>query len=181
MNFEQLVKIITNNAEKISTNIVLKQRLKTYIKNYFFLLNLKLKKLKLGLVSFEIKQYFFGNIFLYDIIEMRHSRQDTTEQDELKLENRLNAIKWKWDFQNVGALLIILIIVWFLLKNYFDILIKDLFYAFYDTERFEMLTCYTVKSSFDLPIFVKIPTYLARVNELFVVTLLKSFLYFKLF
>lgn len=93
MNFEHLVKIIFSNADRITQNPVLKQRTKTYIKNYFFLLNLKLKKLKLGLVTFEFKQFFFGGIFLYDIVEMRYSRQDTTEEDELKLENRLNAIK----------------------------------------------------------------------------------------
>lgn len=93
MNFEHLVEILLQNKEQIKINVVLKQRAKMYIKNYFFLLNLKLKKLKLGFVTFELKQFFFGNIFLYDTLEMRFSRQDTTHEDELKLENRLNAIK----------------------------------------------------------------------------------------
>jgi len=93
LNFEQLVKLITEHSDKLIFNKTLKTRIKNYIKNYFDLLALKLKKLKLGLVTFEIKQFFFGNIFLYDTLEMRYSRQDTTEADELKLENRLNALK----------------------------------------------------------------------------------------
>lgn len=182
VNFEHLVEILIHNKDQIRTDNILKKRAKMYIKNYFFLLNLKLKKLKLGFVTFELKQFFFGNIFLYDTLEMRFSRQDTTHEDELKLENRLNAIKWKWDFQNVGALLIIVIFLWFLLKNYFDFIAKDLFYAFYDTERFETLTCFTLKTSFNYMKLVELSSsFFKQSNELFIETLLRSFIYFKLF
>lgn len=181
MNFEHLAKILLSYQDELKKNSVLKKRARIYIKNYFFLLNLKLKKLKLGFVTFELKQFFFGNIFLYDVVEMRFSRQDTTHDDELKLENRLNAIKWKWDFQNVGALLIILIFLWFILKNYFDTVIKDLFYAFYDTERFETLTCFTLKTSFDYTKILDLPFFIKKTNEIFIETLLRSFIYFKLF
>jgi len=181
LNFEQLVKLITEHSDKLIFNKTLKTRIKNYIKNYFDLLALKLKKLKLGLVTFEIKQFFFGNIFLYDTLEMRYSRQDTTEADELKLENRLNALKWKWDFQNIGAFLIITIIVWFLVKNYLDVVVKDLFYSFYDKERFEVLTGYSLKSSFESKSFYNTPSYFIKINELFTETLLKFFIHFKLF
>jgi len=93
LNFEHLAKLILNNSDQILSDNLLKKKVKNFIKNYFSILNLKMKKLKLGLVTFEIKQFFFGNIFLYDNLEMRYSRQDTTAEDELKLENRLNAIK----------------------------------------------------------------------------------------
>lgn len=181
MNFEQLAKLILNNSNKIFSNNLLKRKIKIFIKNYFSILNLKIKKLKLGLVTFEIKQFFFGNIFLYDNLEMRYSRQDTTAEDELKLENQLNAIKWKWDFQNIGAFLIITIFVWFFMKNYFDIVIKDLFYSFYDTEKFEVLTCYSLKTAFDLKSFTIFSSFFLKANDLFTHTLLKTFIYFKLF
>lgn len=93
LNLEHLSNFITNNYQLIQQNKLIKNRLKIYIKNYFFILNLKLKKLKLGLVNFEIKQFFFANIFLYDTLEMRYIRQDTTEEDEMSLEHRLEAIK----------------------------------------------------------------------------------------
>lgn len=184
MNFEQLSKLILANFEKISQDPHLRKRTKIYIKNYFFLLNLKLKKLKLGLVSFELKQFFFGNIFLYDVLEMRYSRQDTTEQDELKLENRLNAIKWKWDFQNVGALLLILIFVWFIVKSYFDIMIKELFYSFYQIEQFDIVKQRFLKSTLIFKKFnfsdQKLFSF-EKINEFFVETLLKFFIHFKFF
>lgn len=186
MNFEQLSKIILTNFERIHSDLKIKQRVVFYLKNYFFLLNLKLKKLKLGLVTFEIKQYFFGNVFLYDIIEMRYSRQDTTEEDELKLENRLNAIKWKWDFQNIGAFFIIAIIIWIIFKNYFDLIMKDLFYSFYDTEKFEVLACHALKITFEFKKFLDGDLFntfslFKKSNELFVNTLLRSFIYLKIF
>lgn len=93
MNFEHLLNILNENPFLLKNNPFLKKKINNFIKNYLFFLNLRLKKLKLGLVHFEIKQFFFANIFLYDIIEMRYVRQDTTEEDELKLEKRLDAIK----------------------------------------------------------------------------------------
>jgi hypothetical protein len=41
---------------------------------------------------------------------MRYIRQDTTRDDELKIENRLEALKWQWDFKNIMALIIITIL-----------------------------------------------------------------------
>jgi hypothetical protein len=180
LNLEHLSNFITNNYQLIQQNKLIKNRLKIYIKNYFFILNLKLKKLKLGLVNFEIKQFFFANIFLYDTLEMRYIRQDTTEEDEMSLEHRLEAIKWKWDFKNVAAFLLIAIIVWFILKNYLDITVKELFYTFYDTEKFDQLTTYTFQSSFENKITTTL-TYFNYINKLFVTTLLTGFMHFKLF
>jgi hypothetical protein len=46
---------------------------------------------------------------------MRYIRQDTSAADELKIENRLKALYWKWDYANVLALLIIIIFLIILL------------------------------------------------------------------
>lgn len=180
MNFEHLLKLINNHFFVIKKNFFLKKKIQIFINNYFFNLNLKLKKLKLGLVHFEIKQFFFANIFLYDMLEMRYVRQDTTEEDELKLEKRLDAIKWKWDFQNVAAFLIISIIIWFIFKNYLDFVIKELFYSFYEIEKFDALSLYTFKSSFQCNILKTLECF-KIVNELFVKSLLSGFMHFKFF
>jgi hypothetical protein len=46
---------------------------------------------------------------------MRYIRQDTTKEDELKIENRLEALKWRWDFKNVMAFIIVLALALLLL------------------------------------------------------------------
>lgn len=180
MNFEHLLNILNENPFLLKNNPFLKKKINNFIKNYLFFLNLRLKKLKLGLVHFEIKQFFFANIFLYDIIEMRYVRQDTTEEDELKLEKRLDAIKWKWDFQNIAAFLIILIFTWFIFKNYLDIVIKELFYSFYDTERFDAISRYTFKNLFDLKMIESF-SYFKIINKIFMESLLTFSMHFNFF
>jgi hypothetical protein len=93
LNFEHLLDIIVKNELKVKQNSFLKKQIKNFVQNYLFTLSFKLKKLKLGLVRFEIKQVFFSNIFLYDFIEMQYIRQDTTKEDELKIDKRLDALK----------------------------------------------------------------------------------------
>ena len=89
MNFEHLLNIIIKNKPN------LRDRKKTFIfiKYHYELLLLKKKKLKLGAISFEITQYMVFEIPLTEEIEIRYIRQDNTEQDELKLENQINALK----------------------------------------------------------------------------------------
>lgn len=70
-------------------------------------LKIKKEKLKLGLVSFEIKEITFDNYFISDSVEMIFSRQDNTQTNLLKIENQLTALDWKWNFDNICALLII--------------------------------------------------------------------------
>lgn len=56
----------------------------------------------------EIREFYLGEIFVFDTLEMIFSRQDNTEENELKIENRLKALDWKWDFDNVVAFLIVI-------------------------------------------------------------------------
>jgi hypothetical protein len=49
----------------------------------------------LGAIVFEVKETYFGNIVINEDIDIRYIRQDNTDTDELKIENRLKAIGWK--------------------------------------------------------------------------------------
>lgn len=86
---------------------------------------IKKEKLKLGIVTFEIKEVMFANYVIFDTIEMVFSRQDNTEANLLKVENQLAALSWKWDFDNIFALVIVITILIFyfynILYDYFEI------------------------------------------------------------
>jgi hypothetical protein len=43
-------------------------------------------------VVIEIREFYLGEIFVFDTLEMIFSRQDNTEENELKIENRLKAL-----------------------------------------------------------------------------------------
>lgn len=86
---------------------------------------IKKEKLKLGIVTFEIKEIMFANFVIFDTIEMVFSRQDNTEANSLKVENQLAALGWKWNFDNIFAFIIVttISIVYFynILYDYFEI------------------------------------------------------------
>jgi len=63
------------------------------IKNQTSILKKKQSKLKLGKIVFEVKELIFAEIPLTETLEIRYTRQDNTESDNLKLENRLDALK----------------------------------------------------------------------------------------
>jgi hypothetical protein len=92
MNFEQFFTFLRKKNFK-NFNPKKLPLLKLLIKNYYFNLETKLRKLKLGSVTFDIKYFFFSNILLLETVEMRYTRQDLTEENELKIENRLEALK----------------------------------------------------------------------------------------
>jgi len=86
---------------------------------------IKKEKLKLGIVTFEIKEIMFANFVIFDTIEMIFSRQDNTETNSLKVENQLAALSWKWNFDNIFAFIIVITISIFyfynILYDYFEI------------------------------------------------------------
>lgn len=96
--------------------VVDKKKVLLVIKSQLKLLNIKKNKLKLGKIVFEIKELIYAEIPITETLEIRYSRQDNTESDELKLENRLNALKWKWDFYNVGAFFIVTLVAFNILS-----------------------------------------------------------------
>ena len=101
MNFEHLCKKITPQNFP---------RVKTFFLNLYKNEKIKKQKLKLGSISFEIIEVFSNKIKIYDKLEMKFTRQDTSFHDSLKLENRLKNLEWKTDMYNILALIIIILI-----------------------------------------------------------------------
>lgn len=116
MNFEQLFKQIKYNNSKLKN----KEKTKIFIKNIVRILKKNRKRLKLGKILFEFKKIIYGEIVVYEEVDIRFIRQDTTLDDELNIENRLKALNWQWDFKNVGAFIIVfsLILIFFYSQIY---------------------------------------------------------------
>lgn len=103
MNFEHLFYFIMKNFNKIKN----RKAYVTFLKNEYDIFKIKKEKLKLGKVALEVKTTFLGNIPVFETMEMVYTRQDNTVENELKLENRLKALDWKWNLDNVLAFIIV--------------------------------------------------------------------------
>lgn len=66
------------------------------------------QKLKTGKIIFEIHEINVGEFTLHETVDIRYIRQDNTKTDELRIDNRLAALDWKWDIYNVLAFLIVI-------------------------------------------------------------------------
>jgi hypothetical protein len=114
-------------------------------KMIFFIYKLKLKeyhiqKLKIGSLTFEIKEHLFLGFKIFEIIDIRYTKQDNTQEDSYKIDNRLNALKWKWDVYNILSLFIIIsVLIFFLYFHFYGLFMEKfsfLFYKYYSTEIF---------------------------------------------
>lgn len=104
MNLERLFKTIKDNYHRLANKDEMMNFLEYHIKLYQW----KMRRLKLGAIVFEIKETIFYGIVVLEDVDIRYIRQDNTKTDEMKLENRLKAIGWKWDVKNVLAFLIVI-------------------------------------------------------------------------
>lgn len=105
MNLEHLCRTIKENYWKLKN----KKKTFLFLRYQFELLAWKKQKLKLGAVAFEIKKITFAEITLHEETDIRYIRQDTSHDDALKIENRLKALGWQWDFKNIGAFIVVFI------------------------------------------------------------------------
>jgi len=88
MNIEQLIKTIRENYSKLKNKTFALKFLRYHLE----LLQWKRNKLKLGAIVFEVKETYFHGVLLLEEVDIRYTRQDNTDTDELKIENRLKAI-----------------------------------------------------------------------------------------
>jgi len=144
MNLEHLCKIIKENWNQIDQKNALK-----VLKTQFELLAWKKNKLKLGAIAFEIKQITLENIIIWEEIEIRYIRQDTTLEDEQKLENILKRLGWKWDAKNVIAMVTVIITF----TSYFIAHTRLLYYKYFPTlafraDHFDYLIKFSFESTF---------------------------------
>lgn len=137
------------------------------IKNQYEILAIKKQKLKLGKIVFDIKELIYAEIPLMETLEIRYSRQDNTESDNLKLETRLNALKWKWDFYNIAAFFIVFLLFLCLLDYWVHCWMVQNLPAFVLREnRYEELLTFTftsLKASFNLSFFPSSVKYLNNI------------------
>jgi len=104
MNLEQLIKTIRQNYHLLRDETFALN----FVRYHLELLEWKKNKLKLGAIVFEVKETYFNGVLLHEEVDIRYIRQDNTDTDELKIENRLKAIGWKWDMKNIIALLVVI-------------------------------------------------------------------------
>lgn len=115
MNFEHLIHLFINKHDKIKN----KKKAWNNILNEASILKLKKEKLKLGKTIFEVRDLYYGDIIIYEELEMIHCRQDNTDAPTRRLERLIDWYSWKWDFDNMAAAFLILYFVYMCLKTYF--------------------------------------------------------------
>jgi hypothetical protein len=82
MNFEHLLQFISVNYYRIANKKFIRQ----FLANEHKILKLKKEKLKLGKITFSFNYYYYGTVCIYEYVEMVHSRQDNTDENEKKIE-----------------------------------------------------------------------------------------------
>lgn len=89
MNFERCCSLVYENQHLLRD----KKKALLYLNYHRELLIWKRNKLKLGAIAFVVKEYKFDEVLLFEDIEIKYIRQDTTIEDERKLEFLLNKLK----------------------------------------------------------------------------------------
>jgi len=105
MNLEHMCQQIKENYHRLKDE----KKALFFLRYQFELLAWKRQKLKLGAIAFEIKEVLFDKTLLWEEIEIRYIRQDTSIDDEQKLENILERLGWKWDAKNVIAITVVIL------------------------------------------------------------------------
>jgi len=144
MNLEHLIKTIRENYHRLKNETFALN----FVRYHIELLQWKRNKLKLGAIVFEIKETYFNGVLLSEDIDIRYIRQDNTDTDALKIENRLKAIGWKWDFKNIVALLLVITGIIFQLYFYLhQWYCKNLPTLAYRSEHFDYILKYGFENS----------------------------------
>lgn len=87
MNFDRLLIMAGRNYSRLKDK---KSTIRLLL--YFYeIAKINRERLKLGKVSFEIREHYDGEVLLYETLEMIFCRQDNTEENERKLENILKS------------------------------------------------------------------------------------------
>jgi len=117
MNFERFYILVCQNWYRLPNQ---KQTI-LYLCYHYDLLIWKRNKLKLGAIVFVVKEYKFDEVLLWEDIEIKFIRQDTTLEDERKVEVILEKLKWEWNMKNYIGLFVVVLIalirIWIFFKT----------------------------------------------------------------
>lgn len=105
MNLEHWAYMVKKNKHRLRNQ----KRALIFLQYHLDLLAWKRKKLKLGAIVFEIKEFQLDGIVFWEDIEIKFIRQDTTEEDDRKLETLLKKLGWQWDTKNMIAAFVVII------------------------------------------------------------------------
>lgn len=105
MNFERCCYLVSENRHLLRN----KKKTLMYLHYHWELLLWKRNKLKLGAIAFVVKEYKFDEVVLWEDIEIKFIRQDTTIEDEQKLEFLLKKLNWEWNIKNYIALAVVVL------------------------------------------------------------------------
>ena len=79
---------------------------------------LKKEKLKLGLVTFEIKNLKYGNLIIHSWFEMVFSRQRHIPNKGQRFQKLLVSFKWSWDLTHIITASIFIALAYDVLSTY---------------------------------------------------------------
>lgn len=99
MNFERCCFLVNQNQHRLKN----KKKTLLFLHYHWDLLLWKRNKLKLGAIAFVVKEYKFDDVVMWEDIEIKFIRQDTTEEDDRKLEVLLKRLNWEWNMKNYIA------------------------------------------------------------------------------
>jgi len=152
LNFDRLSSIVRQNYFRLKNKTATKKLLL-----YFYeIKQINREKLKLGKVSFEIKDHYDGEILLYETLEVIFCRQDNTAENEMKLENILKEYEWRWNFSNIGAALIIFFMLCLFIVYKVYLYYYEHFPAF--AVRYPQIDAtfsFAIKLSYEVPTFIE--------------------------
>lgn len=158
MNIDHLIRTIKKNYHRLKDeNLAL-----NFVRYQLELLDWKKKKLKLGAIVFEVKETYFNGVLLFEEVDIRYIRQDNTETDNLKIENRLKALGWKWDLKNILAGCVVCLLVfyniWTYLQNWYC---QNLPSLAYKPDHYDFVIRHGIESSFKVAPLDSMQSYLS--------------------
>lgn len=139
MNFEKFCSLVSTNWHSLPN----KKQTLLYLCYHYDLLVWQRKKLKLGAIVFIIKEYKFDEVLLWEEAEIKFINQDTTIEDERKLDVLLKKLEWEWNLKNYVALAVIIFIALTKIINFFKVAYYKRFptLAFRDEHYDYLLKC----------------------------------------
>lgn len=109
--------MIVNKAKLANKSC--RDSVKKFIISFTENLQIKKNKMKVAKTGFEIKKIFYGEITIFEFLEMKFVNQDNTKEEELSLENRVRAFEWEADAKNIFALCVLTTVVLLLIYSNF--------------------------------------------------------------
>lgn len=143
MNFEKLLYLTTKYWDILPNQ----QAILIYIQYHHELLLWKKRKLKLGAIIFVTRQYKFDEFVLWEELEIKFINQDTTKEEEGKVETIFKKLGWERNARSYFSLAVVLILMLYKFIKTFRRFLFDIYpYAYIRDDKFDLV----IKCGFEL-------------------------------